>query len=138
MTATNHDWQTEAIADGWYVVRVEASDEMDNPDALVLRDTRDSEPILVDNHAPRVEQLRFAGTRLSGRAVDGLGPIARLEYAVDGGDWNAIFPVDDLFDTATERFDVDLAAVPAGDHVVAVRATDAGGNAATAEAQIRR
>lgn len=138
LTSASYDWQTQAIADGWYVVRVEASDELDNPDALVLRDARDSEPIRVDNHAPRVEELRFAGARLSGRAVDGLGPIARLEYAVDGGDWIALFPEDDLFDGATERFEVDLSALAPGVHVVSVRATDAGGNAASAEAQIRR
>ncbi|MCB9595248.1 MAG: hypothetical protein H6719_21195 [Sandaracinaceae bacterium] len=138
LTDTNHEWQTESIPDGWYVVRVEASDEMDNPNALVLRDSRDSDPLRIDNHAPRVEQLRFAGTRLSGRAVDGLGPIARLEYAVDGGDWVAFFPADDLFDTATESFEVDLSAVAAGEHVVAVRASDASGNLGSAEAIVRR
>ncbi|MCB9519272.1 MAG: hypothetical protein H6699_00170, partial [Myxococcales bacterium] len=101
-------------------------------------DSRDSDPLRIDNHAPRVEQLRFAGTRLSGRAVDGLGPIARLEYAVDGGDWVAFFPADDLFDTATESFEVDLSAVAAGEHVVAVRASDASGNLGSAEAIVRR
>ncbi len=138
LTKNQHSWQTEAIPDGWYIVRVEASDEMDNPNALALRDSEDSEPLRIDNHAPRIEQLRFARGHLSGRAIDGLGPIARLEYAVDGGDWFAVFPTDDLFDTATEAFDIDLSAVAAGQHIVSVRATDASGNAATAEAQIRR
>ena len=96
------------MPDGWYVVRVEATDEPDNPDALALRDTADSEPIRVDNHAPVIEALREAGGRLSGRAMDALGPIAQLEYAFDGGEWHALFPTDDLFDTADERFAVDL------------------------------
>ena len=69
--------------------------ELDNPAALTLTDTRESEPIRIDNHAPRVEQLRFASGRLTGRAVDGLGPIARLEVAVDGGEWRAVFPEDE-------------------------------------------
>ena len=138
LTAETFSWQTESIPDGWYVVQVEASDELDNPGALALRDTRDSEPLRIDNHAPTVEQLRFTNDRLTGRAVDGLGPISRLEYAIDGGDWQPVFPVDDLFDTAEERFDIDLSSVVAGEHIVSVRATDAGGNVSSAEAQIRR
>ncbi|MGE0790117.1 MAG: hypothetical protein AB7S26_30870 [Sandaracinaceae bacterium] len=136
LTETTYDWDTNAIADGWYVVRVLATDEMDNPRALALDDARDSEPIRIDNHAPEVQQLRFSAPRLAGRAVDGLGPIARLEYAVDGLDWTPFFPEDDLFDTATETFAVDLSALASGSHVVAVRATDASGNTATAEVQI--
>ncbi len=138
LTDTHYTWDTNAIPDGLYVVEVRASDELDNPGSLALSDTRQSEPIRIDNHAPRVEQLRFASGRLSGRAVDGLGPIARLEYAVDGGEWLPFFPQDDLFDSATESFAVDLSALDPGNHIVSVRATDASGNAASAEAQIQR
>lgn len=137
LTDTHYTWDTTAIPDGLYIVRVEASDRLDNPESLALDDRRDSEPIRIDNHAPRVEQLRFANPRLTGRAVDALGPIARLEYAVDGGDWLPFFPEDDLFDTRTEAFRLDLSSVPSGVHIVSVRATDGAGNAATAEAQIR-
>lgn len=136
ITDTNYSWNTGSIPDGWYVVRVEASDELDNPGSLALRHTADSEPIRIDNHAPRVEELRMNGTRLSGRATDSLGPIARLEHAVNGGEWVPVFPADDLFDTADERFEIDLSALPAGNHIVAVRATDAGGNVGSSETQI--
>ena len=57
---------------------------------------------------------------------------------MDGGDWTPIFPTDDLFDTAREEFSVDLSSLDAGLHIVAVRATDAGGNVGSQEAQIRR
>ncbi|HEY8426752.1 MAG TPA: hypothetical protein VIL20_00195 [Sandaracinaceae bacterium] len=137
-TETHYSWNTSAVPDGWYVVRVEASDELDNAPALALRSSADSEPIRVDNHAPRIEQLRTNGARLTGRAVDALGPIARLEYAIDGGEWIALFPVDDLFDTAEERFEIDLSSLSPGTHIVAVRATDASGNVGSGEAQIRR
>ncbi|MEC7520733.1 MAG: hypothetical protein VYE22_12745 [Myxococcota bacterium] len=138
LTDDEYAWDTESIPDGWYVVRVEASDERDNPEALTLRDARESEPIRIDNHAPAVEALRFAQGRLTGRAVDALGPITRLELAVDGGDWTPIFPDDDLFDTRREAFTVDLSSLDPGLHIVAVRATDAGGNVGSAEAQIQR
>ena len=137
LTADEYQWHTESIPDGWYVVRVEASDELDNPATLSLNDAHDSEPILIDNHAPRVEQVRFTGGQLTGRAVDGLGPITRLELAVDGGEWRQLFPEDDLFDTNEERFRADLSQLDPGDHIVAVRATDAGGNIGSSEVQVR-
>jgi outer membrane protein assembly factor BamB len=138
LTDDEYTWNTASIPDGFYVVRVEASDELDNPETLTLRHSADSEPIRIDNHAPRIEDLRTAGARVTGRAVDALGPIARLERAVDGGEWVAIFPVDDLFDTAEERFEIDLSSLPAGPHIVSVRATDASGNVVSAETQLRR
>ncbi len=138
LTEDHYTWNTESVPDGFYVVQVEASDELDNPNALTLRHTADSDPIRVDNHAPVIEALREAGNRLSGRAVDSLGPIAQLEVAFDGGEWHPLFPIDDLFDTADERFQIDLTPLASGVHIVAVRATDAAGNVGSAEAQVRR
>lgn len=137
LTATEYTWNTSAVPDGWYVIQVEASDELGNPRPLELRSTFESEPILVDNHAPAVEQLGASGGRVSGRAVDLIGPIARLEVAIDGGEWRVVFPEDDLLDTREERFAIDVAAIApeigGGPHIVAVRATDAAGNVGSAE-----
>jgi hypothetical protein len=138
LTTAEYSWNTASIPDGFYIVRVEASDEQDNPGGLGLRDSADSEPIRIDNHAPRIADLRAAGTNVTGHAVDGVGPIARLEYAFDGGEWRPLFPVDDLFDTADEHFAVDISLLPTGTHIVAVRATDASGNISSGEAQVRR
>jgi len=60
---------------------------------------------------------------------------ACVEVAIDGGEFRDVFPVDHLLDTAVERFEVDLGELAAGPHVVAVRATDANGNAVTAEVE---
>ena len=133
LTEKEYTWETSGIPDGWYVVRVEASDELSNPEGVTLRSTADSEPLLIDNHAPALAQLGTAGTTVTGRARDSLGPIARLEVAVDGGEWRDFYPDDDLLDTADERFAVDVAPLEPGDHIVAVRTTDAGGNTVTAE-----
>jgi sugar lactone lactonase YvrE len=136
LTATEYHWNTSAVPDGWYVIQVEASDELGNPERLSLRSTFESEPILVDNHAPSIVELRANGTRVSGRAIDTIGPIARLEFAVDGGEWRLLFPVDDLLDTRDERFEIDLASEAPGSHIVAVRATDAAGNVGSAETSV--
>jgi hypothetical protein len=133
LSATEYAWNTSAIPDGYYVIEVDASDELGNPLPLALRSTFTSEPILVDNHAPTIEDLRANGARVSGRALDTLGPIARLEHAIDGGEWHLFFPADDLLDTRDERFELDLSGEAAGSHIVAIRATDAGGNVVSAE-----
>ena len=52
LTATEYTWETNGLPDGHYVVQVEASDELANPETGVLRATEDSEPLLIDNHAP--------------------------------------------------------------------------------------
>jgi hypothetical protein len=72
---------------------------------------------------------------LKARVVDGLGPIARVEIAVDGRlEWRPLAPIDGLYDTADESFDADIASlVPTGNHIVAVRAFDAAGNSVVRE-----
>jgi hypothetical protein len=129
---TEYDWDTRSVPDGYYRVRVEASDEPTNPDAFVLRTTALSAPLRVDNHAPQVLDLQVQKGQLSGRVVDSLGPIERIEVSVDGLPFRPIFPEDGLLDTASERFSVPLA-VAAGAHVVAVRASDAAHNVGSAE-----
>jgi hypothetical protein len=137
LTRTEHAWETSGIPDGWYVLRVRASDELSNPAAYALSHAAESGPVLVDNHAPRIEGLAQDGARVRGRAVDDASTIARLEVAVDGREWTPLFPDDDLLDTRDERFTVDLAGLDPGEHVVAVRAYDAAGNPVSAEVVVR-
>ncbi len=138
LTSDEYEWDTSALPDGWYVVEVQASDELANPASLVQRTRQRSEPLLIDNHPPRVESIRANGAHVVGRVVDGMGPIAKLEFAVDGHEFRPFFPVDDLLDTRDERFDLDLSSVDPGSHLVAVRAWDAGGNSVSAEVTLTR
>jgi hypothetical protein len=140
LSATEYTWSTAALPDGFYVIEVEATDELSNPDAYVLRSTATSEPILVDNTPPEVIELAANGVRISGRARDGMGPIARIEIAIDGGEWRMLFPEDDLLDTRDERFAIDVTTLSGlarplapGSHLASVRAFDAAGNQASAE-----
>ena len=129
------EWDTENVPDGFYVVQVQASDELDNPGGRHETDVKISEPVLIDNHAPEVLDLQVRGGRLVGRARDSLGPLQELKFRVDQDPWLTLYPVDDMLDTAEERFDVPLPKMPAGDHVVAVRAVDARHNVGSAEAE---
>jgi hypothetical protein len=118
-------------------VRVEASDEPANPDALTLRSSAASEPIRVDNHPPRIEQLDVHKGRVRGRVVDMLGPIARIQISIDASPWRDVFPTDSLLDSASEGFDVAIGRLAGGSHIVALRAFDASGNQANREITVK-
>ena len=89
-----------------------------------------SQPVVVVNAAPSITKLTLTANRLQGTATDVVGPISRLEFALVGKkSWFPIFPSDEIFDEATESFDVDVTSlVPPGSHLVVVRAYDEAGN----------
>jgi hypothetical protein len=139
LTKPELDWDTAALPEGRYRVRVDASDEMSNPASQETHHALESPPVLVDNTPPVFKTLTVQGRRLRGEVIDGLGPIARVEVAIDGRpEWRPIGATDGLFDTADESFDADLSVLlppgaGPGPHVVAVRAFDAAGNAVVRE-----
>jgi hypothetical protein len=126
-----YDWETSALPEGKYRVRLEASDEISNPPERAQKDALESQTVLVDNTPPVFSALALTGRKLKVRVVDIVGPIARVEVAVDGRlEWRPIAPQDGVYDAADESFDADVSSiVPAGAHVVAVRAFDSAGNA---------
>lgn len=132
---TDYAWETRAVPDGHYRVRVVASDEASNPEPYVTRTEAVSAPILVDNRAPEVLDLRYERGELLGRAVDALGPVSALELSVDSELFRPIAPEDDLLDTGQERFRVALPLAP-GPHTLAIRAKDAAENVTTAALEV--
>jgi hypothetical protein len=139
LTKTEYDWDTQALPEGKYRVRVEASDELANPPEQVQRHALESGPVLVDNTPPVITQMALDGRRLRVRVVDGLGPVARVEVSIDGRvEWRPVAPADGLFDAADEAVDTDVGPlVPSGSHIVTVRAYDAAGNTAMREIESR-
>jgi hypothetical protein len=133
---TEYAWDTEPVPDGYYRIRVSASDEIDNPAAQARKTQNESEPFLVDNRPPLLPELRVQDARVVGKASDDFGPITKLEFSLDGLEWRLVRPDDGLLDTREERFSVPLSELPHGDHLLAVRATDARGNTVTREVPI--
>ena len=140
LTRTDYAWETNSVADGYYRVRIRATDELSNPPDLTTDYLAESGPILVDNHAPTLEATAARANanpqRITGHATDAVGPIARFEFAVDGGDWKPFYPNDNLFDAPTEAFTLDLPNLTPGAHVIAIRAADEAGNTAIAEVNV--
>jgi len=138
-TKTDFEWETSALPEGKYRVRVEASDETANPPDQVQKHALESETVLVDNTPPRIDTLTLNARRLRARVIDGVSPIARVELAVDGkSDWRPLGPSDGVFDTVDEAVDTDVSAlVPPGSHIVVVRAFDAAGNSVSRDIETK-
>jgi hypothetical protein len=118
---------------------VEASDEQANPPGDVLRHSLESAPFVVDNTPPVFQSLTMTGRVLRARVVDGVGPIVRIEIAVDGRlEWRPLAPAKGIMDSADESVDTDVSSiVPPGSHIVTARAFDAAGNSALREIESR-
>src|SRR5262249_3074443 len=138
-TKTELEWETSALPEGKYRVRVEASDETANPPDQVQKHALESDPILVDNTPPRIDGLQMAGRRLRAHVIDNTSPIARVEVAVDGKpEWRPLAPADGVFDTLDEALDADVSAVvPPGSHIVVVRAFDSAGNSVARDVEAK-
>lgn len=129
-----YEWQTRRVPDGRYIVRVTASDHADNTPEASLTHSRASDPVLVDNTPPVIENLKADAGRgqvtLQGRARDGLSVIRNMQYVVDAAEqWNYILPEDLIYDSTEESFTVKISDLAPGQHVITLRAEDARGNA---------
>jgi hypothetical protein len=138
-TGTSYEWDTSALPEGLYRVRVEATDELVNPPDRVTRHSLESSTVLVDNTPPVFKSISLSGRKLSGEVQDGLGPISRIEVSIAGtDDWRPIFPTDLVFDDPSEKFDTDLSSlVPPGSKLIAVRAYDQAGNSVSKELEAK-
>ena len=131
-------WDSSAVPDGWYRVRVTASDAGANPEPVAGSGNRVSEPFLVDNTAPRILNLSVSGDHVEGVARDETSTVRSLSYAVNGGVWNRVFPVDGIPDMPEERFRISLQALDPGEHIVLIRAVDEAGNLGSGRLSVKR
>ncbi len=138
LTRSDFDWNTEAIPDGNYVLKVVASDERANPAGTQLDHSLTSAPFLIDNRKPEVTGLVVSYPFASGAARDSFSPITELAFSVDGGDFQPAAPRDGVFDDPVEDFGFKLpAGLQPGTHTLAVRAADAADNVGAAQITFR-
>jgi hypothetical protein len=130
LTKTSYTWNTTDLPEGRYRVRVSASDELANPPDRVKTHELTSGIVLVDNTPPTIENLRAVGRRIQGIAVDGVGPIQRIEVSLAGsGRFVPFYPKDGILDEQREEFDVDVAGITgAGPALLSVKVYDDANN----------
>ncbi len=124
----HYSWDSTAFADGYYQVRVTASDAPGNPPNDALTAQLESEPFLIDNTAPQIANLTAAmeSGKLTVRwqARDKASVIERAEYSLNGGEWTVAQPVSRLADSLTLDYVLSLTRPSPGEVTVAVRITD--------------
>jgi sugar lactone lactonase YvrE len=127
-----YTWDTTAVPDGTYVIKVVASDAPSNAPEVALTAERESAPFEIDNTPPVID-VTIPGQTPS-KAVfvvrDSHSPIQRVEYSTNAGGWKLVYPVDGLLDSQEERF--EIARDPTSTAPIVLRATDTLGNVATA------
>jgi hypothetical protein len=129
LTATTWEWNTETYPDGWYRVRVTASDAAANSPDRALTSSAQSALFAIDNTRPAIDGLTVTYPRATARAADALGVIAEMAFSIDDGPWQLGATADGLFDDASEDLRIELPQkLPPGPHTLAVRVADAAGN----------
>jgi len=129
LTATTWDWNTETYPDGWYRVRVTATDAAANSPDRSLTSTASTTMFAIDNSRPSIEALKITYPKAQARASDSLSTIAEMAFSVDDGPWQLGTTADGLFDDLGEDLRIDLPpGLARGTHTLAVRVADAAGN----------
>ena len=134
-------WDTVAMPDGRYTLKIVASDAPSNPADLSLTGEKESRSFDVDNTPPRLSAVQASrqdgGHRLTFRAEDDASAIRIVEYAVDSGKWNVVYPTDGICDSKQEDFDVTVPGYSDGIHTLVVKVTDLLDNIVTARVELR-
>jgi len=136
------NWDTKALEDGIYLLRVVATDKASNP-AEPLTAVAVSEPFIVSNEAPQlfvfergIEVDASKSAAISGFSA-GRVSLKGAQYRLGTGDWYAIDPEDGLWDSAFETFRFSVPACPSGEQTLEVRLVDAAGNASTSKVKFK-
>ncbi len=133
--ASDFEWDSKTVEDGRYEIRVTANDKRSNTAATAMIGSRISDVVIVDNTAPAIENAALSTedgvVTMTFNAVDHYSAIGQVEYTIDSNDkWIGVIPNDKIFDTMTESFTIITESLSAGEHIIAIKLTDAVGNTA--------
>jgi|GEM_PF-2748215 len=116
------------MPDGWYEIRVEASDALTNSPSEALKNARISKPFLVDQGRPQVAGEIRDGV-LTGVAADRVSNIVQVKVSFDGEPPVLAKSGDGVFDGQQEAFELKLPKdLLNGNHTLLIQATDEAGN----------
>ncbi|MGB9742460.1 MAG: hypothetical protein ACP5JB_04025 [candidate division WOR-3 bacterium] len=136
LTETRYELDTRTLPDGWYRLRLVATDQPDRGPAA-LRTEKITPPFLVDNTPPVIRELKVTGNRVRWIVVDSSSPVGACRIALNAGNWEPVEPEDGVLDENEERFDFQLELKP-GINTIAVWAADAQGNTSTRQLTVSR
>ena len=138
ITVQHYRWMLSGIPDGYYRVKIIASDAPDNTPANTRSVARESSEILVDHTPPAITDLKWRQTAsqhvvVTGVASDKLSPIVGVSIQVDSSkNWRPAAASATIFDSPLEGFRGRTGVLTSGPHRIVVKAVDSAGNEAYA------
>ncbi len=142
LTDTVYTWDSAAWPEGWYELKIVASDANGNAPGSGLSAERWSEPFQIDNTPPQLIDLAIGREEgrvvVTGRAQDGLSRIAAIEYSVNGEGWRPAMPEDGILDSRSESLRIAVPDLSDGRRpsVVGVRIADEIGHVASGRLRV--
>ncbi len=131
---TLHTWDTAAMTDGVYRLRVTATDRPANPKESALTASAESQPFIVDHTPPEFTRVDVSSSSdaltVSGVVTDAASQVMFVDVSIDYGAWKPAFADDGMFDSRSEAFTLVIEGLESGEHAVSVRAADRSGNPA--------
>ncbi len=121
---------TQGMDDGYYLVRVEATDAPSNPSEQARVGYAISRPFLVDNTPPSIERVPTIGgaSAVVYSVRDGFSVVTEASLQVNGGEPRDLMPSDGLFDSENEEFGAPSDSWESGTHSLVFEAVDEAGN----------
>jgi WD40 repeat protein len=128
-----YSWDTTAMPDGGYYLKIVANDSTANPPASALRTERESERFEIDNTAPSIEKVNSSAAggdhshgayNFSFVARDPGSSIEKAQYSLDGGEWILLAPLNGISDSREEKYTFTVQHLAPGEHTISVRAFD--------------
>ena len=118
-------FDTTGFREGFYFVKVTASDEASNTPETARTTEETSEAFLIDNTPPvltvKKQQVEKDHARIVVEAVDNASVISSAAYSLDGKDEVALRPDNLIFDSTNETFTVALTGLGQGTHSLILR-----------------
>jgi hypothetical protein len=137
-----YSFDTTALPDGAYYLKILASDAPSNPPDKALKTERESERFEVDNTPPSLGSIEVSdggsGAKVKFTASDLASNIDRAQYSVDGGEWTLLAPLEGISDGKQESYEITLKGLKAGEHTVALRVYDRFDNVGSGKAVFRQ
>ena len=131
-------WDTTSVPNGRYVVQILASDLPSNSPEAALTGSMESTAFEIDNTPPTI--IFTAQRREASRTViafdvrDADSAVQKVEYSLDGDQWQTIYPKDGIADSRFEQFELVLEGNPAARGVI-IRAIDSLNNVTSARGE---
>lgn len=135
LTATKHQFSTEAIPDGQYRFKLDATDRFENQEASAATVSITSRIYTVDNSPPDISDIKATRTgpneyEITAAASDKTSIISAAEYNLNAADeWRTLAPEDGIFDFQQESFRVKITPEEKQpEHTLSIRVYDREGN----------